>query len=551
MKQNKPLKIPGTFTIVFFIVVAACVATWFVPSGEFVRETVQVGDSKREVVVPNSYQKVDNAPQTWQVFSAFFKGFIKTANIIVFIFIVGGAFWIFNFTKAIDMGVAAFLNTMEKIQKMKAFKQLNVNVLVIVCIMIMFSLFGAVFGMSEECIAFMIIFVPLAISMGYDSIVGAAMCYLATHIGFAGAMFNPFTVGIAQGLADLPLFSGLGYRVLCWFIFTAIGIAFVLWYARKVKKNPQSSPMYKLDDYWRTKNAANQEDTIERKQTLTSWIVWGFLLIVFIFLSLTQDKILPSDNLPLSNFIRYTSISLADTTHFIPIIPILTLAFFALGIITLRKGVQFFILNLLLFTVLFLIVGALGYQWYILEIATLFLVMGIASGIAYGVSIDHIFKLFLEGCKDIMNAALIVGMAGGIIIVLQDGKIIDTILYSMASSMENIGQTGALGVMYVFTTLLNMIIPSGSAKAALIVPIMAPFADILQISRQTMVLAFQIGDGFTSMITPASGVLLGCLGVARIPYAVWAKWLFKLVLYFVVIGFLLVWATLFFRFAGF
>jgi uncharacterized ion transporter superfamily protein YfcC len=536
MKLKKSLKIPGTFTIVFFIVIAASVATWFVPSGEFVREIVQVGDAKREIVVPNSYQKVDNAPQTWQVFSAFFKGFTKTANIIVFIFIVGGAFWIFNFTKAIDMGVAAFLNTMEKIQKKKSFKNVNVNSLVVICIMIMFSLFGAVFGMSEECIAFMLIFIPLSISMGYDSIVGAAMCYLATHVGFAGAMFNPFTVGIAQGLADLPLFSGLGYRAFCWVIFTIIGIVFVLLYARKVKKKPQSSPMYKLDDYWRNRNTENKEETIEQKNTLSSWIVWGLLLVLFICFSITNT---------------YTSISMGNAVHSIPIIPILTAAFFALGIITLRKNVQFFILNLLLFTILFLIVGVLGYKWYIMEIATLFLVMGIASGITYGVSIDRIFKLFLEGCKDIMNAALIVGMAGGIIIILQDGKIIDTILYSMASSMENIGKTGALGVLYVFTTLLNLIIPSGSAKAALVIPIMTPFADMLNISRQTMVLTFLFGEGFTNMITPASGVLLGCLGVARIPYTIWAKWILRLIFFLIIIGFFLALATLFFQFAGY
>ncbi len=118
---------------------------------------------------------------------------------------------------------------MGKVQQMKMFQKINVNVLVIICIMIMFSLFGAVFGMSEETIAFVIIFIPLAISMGYDSIVGVAMCYLAVHVGFAGAMFNPFTIGIAQGLADLPAFSGLEYRTLCWVIFTALGILFVLW----------------------------------------------------------------------------------------------------------------------------------------------------------------------------------------------------------------------------------------------------------------------------------------------------------------------------------
>ena len=537
-KTKKSFSIPNTFTIVFFIVVAAAVATWFVPGGEFAREIVQNGESTREVVVPDSYRQVEEkSPQTWEIFSAFFNGFVKTSNIIVFIFIVGGAFWVFNSTKAIDIGVAAFLRLMEKVQKMHAFRKINVNALIIVCIMIMFSLFGAVFGMSEETIAFVIIFIPLAISMGYDSIVGVAMCYLATHVGFAGAMFNPFTIGIAQGLADLPPFSGLEYRAFCWVVFTAIGIAFVLWYAGKIKRNPQSSPMYKLDNYWRERNnTANSEEEIKVKRNYSSWVVFGILSILFIFLSVGNT---------------YTDISLSNSVFSLPIIPVLTGLFLVLGAITLRRGVQFFILNLLLFTVLFLIVGVLGYHWYVMEIATLFFVMGICAGIAYGTSIDNIFKLFLEGCRDIMSAALIVGLAGGIIIVLQDGKVIDTMLHSMSNAMENVGQVGSVSMMYVFQNLLNLIIPSGSAKAALTIPIMSQFADMLAISRQTMVLAFQFGDGFTNMITPASGVLLGCLGVARIPYAVWAKWIIKFILFLFVVGLFLTWATLFFDLNGF
>ncbi|MDR0368763.1 MAG: AbgT family transporter, partial [Bacteroidales bacterium] len=528
---------PHTFTIVFFIIVAAAAATWFVPSGEFVRETVQVGESAREVVVPGSYHSVEKSPQTWEVFSAFFNGFVKTANIIVFIFIVGGAFWIFNATKAIDMGVSAFLKIMNRIQQTKAFAKINVNALIIACIMIMFSLFGAVFGMSEETIAFVIIFIPLAVSMGYDSIVGMAMCYLAAHVGFAGAMFNPFTIGIAQGLADLPAFSGLEYRACCWAIFTAIGILFVLWYAAKVKRNPDRSPMYKLDNYWRERsNIATVEEKTTTKRNLSSWIIFGCLTALFVFLSFRHT---------------FTSIPLLNSVYDIPIIPIYTGLFIVLGLFTLRKGVEFFILNLLLFTILFLIVGVLGYHWYEMKIATLFLVMGISAGIAYGTKIDTVFKQFLEGCKDIMSAALIVGLAGGIIIVLQDGKIIDTLLYAMANSMENAGRTASLGMMYLFQNLLNLIIPSGSAKAALTVPIMSQFADMLAISRQTMVLAFQFGDGITNMITPASGVLLGCLGVAKIPYSLWAKWILKFVLLLFAIGFLLLYATLIFDFNGF
>ena len=117
--------------------------------------------------------------------------------------------------------------------------------------MVIFSLFGAVFGMSEETIAFIIIFVPLAISMGYDSITGVLMVYVAAHIGFSGAVFNPFTIGIAQGLSGLPLFSGFEYRMAVWVILTLLIIAFTLWYASRVKKNPKLSPTYSIDEYWR------------------------------------------------------------------------------------------------------------------------------------------------------------------------------------------------------------------------------------------------------------------------------------------------------------
>ena len=214
------------------------------PAGEFVLESVTIQNadgttSVKEVVQNNSFRYVERNPQTWQVFSALFDGFVDKADIIIFILMVGGAFNILNNSRAIEVGVMAFLRRVLKLNRFKLFKKLGVENIIITLIMIMFSLFGAVFGMSEETIAFVIIFIPLAISMGYDSIVGVCMCYVAAHVGFAGAMLNPFTIGIAQGIADLPIFSGLEYRFLCWIILTIIGIAFVLWYANRVKSHPE------------------------------------------------------------------------------------------------------------------------------------------------------------------------------------------------------------------------------------------------------------------------------------------------------------------------
>jgi uncharacterized ion transporter superfamily protein YfcC len=221
------------------------------------------------------------------------------------------------------------------------------------------------------------------------------------------------------------------------------------------------------------------------------------------------------------------------------------------GFFLLRKSVHFFILDILLFTICYLVVGVLGYGWYVMEISALFLAMGICSGIADKQKADDIAKLFLAGCKDILSAALVVGLASGIIFILRDGKVIDTILFGLTRSLAETGEIASVGVMYAFQTLLNLIMPSGSAKAALTMPIMAQFADLIGVSRQTTVLAFQFGDGFTNMITPTSGVLIACIGVAKIPYATWVKWAWKFILALILIGFLLILPTLFFHFPGF
>lgn len=470
-------RIPHTFTIVFALIVFAAVLTWIVPAGEFVRETIEVGGSSREVVVNNSFHYTERSPQTWQVFSALFNGFVDKADIIIFILIVGGAFWILNNSHAIDVGVMSFLRSVKRLSRYKLIKKLGVNNIIITLVMLLFSLFGAVFGMSEETIAFVVIFIPLAIQMGYDSIVGVCMCYVAAHVGFAGAMLNPFTIGIAQGIADLPLFSGLEYRLFCWVVLTIVGIAFVLWYAHRVKANPESSPVYKLDDYWRSRMESSEESKLSVRQKL--------ILVLFFV------------------------------------------------------------------TIVALVVGVLKFGWYIEEISALFLSMGILSGILDRQGADDIAKLFLAGCKDILSAALVVGLASGIIFILKDGCVIDTILYALTRSLAQVGDVVSLGAMYVFQTLLNVVMPSGSAKAALTMPIMSQFADLIDVSRQTTVLAFQFGDGFTNMLTPTSGVLIGVLGMARIPYGTWLKWVWKFIFALIIIGFILMLPTLWLDLPGF
>ena len=529
-------KVPHTYVIVFSIVIIAAIMTWFIPAGEFDR-TVKVMEDGRErtVIVDDSYHKTDPAPQTWQIFTSIFNGFVSQSHIIVFILLIGGAFWILNASKALDVGILAFINTTKKLEKNKFLKKIGVDNIVMILIMTLFSSFGAIFGMSEETIAFIIIMVPLAISMGYDSITGVCLVYVAAHLGFAGAILNPFTIGIAQGLSDLPVFSGWEYRLLCWLIINITGFSFILIYANRVKRNPSKSLTYKLDDYWR-KNQINNEEKIKYYTPLSAWISYGLTLTVLILFSVFYpDSILKIGN---SQF------------HF-PALPVATVLFAIISFITLRKSVHFYILNILAFTIVFLIIGVMGYDWYVMEIGGLFFGMGIASGIAMNKSANDITKLFIEGAKDIFSAAFVVGIAGGIIIILTDGKIVDTIMYGLSRSMQDFSREVSLGIMYGIQTLLNIIIPSGSAKAALTMPIMAPFSDLIEISRQSTVLAFQFGDGFTNMITPTSGVLIGCLGIAKIPYNIWFKFVWKLILILVILGFILLLPTLYFNINGF
>jgi len=512
--------------------------TWFIPGGEY-REQQVIQDGVEKTVMV--YHQTENNPQTWQIFSAIFKGFERQSGIIVFILLIGGAFWIMNDSKSIDVGILSFLKYTRKLEKNKLVRFLGVDNMIITLIMLLFSLFGAIFGMSEETIAFVIIMVPLAVSMGYDSIVGVCLCFVAAGLGFAGAILNPFTIGIAQGIAELPLFSGIEYRLFCWIILNIAGIGFVLRYAARLRKDQTRSLVYSEDSHWR-KNNVKEIENLSYFTPLSAWIIYG---IIFIGLSL------------FAVFNHMTDLKIGDPDSgsgaliSIPVNPILAGLFAITGAFSLRKSVHFFILNLLGYTILFLIVGVMGYQWYIMKIATLFFAMGLFTGIAMNHSPNKITKLFLDGVKDILPAAMIVGLAGGIIVILEDGKIIDTILHSVSSSMKNFGNLASVTIMYLIQTVINIFIPSGSAKAALTMPIMAPFSDLIGISRQATVMAFQFGDGFTNMITPTSGVLIGVLGVARIPYEKWVKWVTPLIILLMILGFLLLIPTVTMKLSGF
>lgn len=493
-------KVPNTYVIIFSVLLLCAVATWLIPGGE---------------------------PQTWQVFSALYEGFSRQAGIIAFVLIIGGAFWVINSTKAVDEGIMKFIDKARSLERFAPVRRMGIGNIVIVLIMLLFGLFGAVFGMSEETIAFVAVVLPLARSLGYDDFVGVCMVYVAAHVGFAGAMLNPFTIGIAQDMSGLPLFSGIEYRVVCWVVLMTLAITFVLWYAGMVKKEPAEVGVN-----------AEQGVVNEPKSGVGAW---------FSFVAVTVALILFS-----WLYAADCVIKIGQNTFATPwLLWVATGLFVVVSLIALRASRRMFILNLLMFTILFLVVGAMGYGWYLPEICALFMALALAAGISAGYSPDDIAKEFIAGAKDIFSAALIIGFAAGIIVVLENGNVIDTMLSGMADALAESGREVAMATMYGIQTVINLFIPSASAKAAVTMPIMAPFSDMIGISRQATVLAFQFGDGFTNMITPCSGVLMAVLSVAKIPYEQWVKFAWKFILFLVVVGFLLLLPALYFDLPGF
>ena len=195
----------NTLVMIYAIVIVVAIMTWLIPGGEYQREA----KDGRTLVIAESFKYIDSQPQgIGAILLAPIKGFIQAAQIIVFLFIIGGAFNIIQTTGAISASVqkmAYFFSSKKHLQKF-----------FIPVTMLLFSLGGTLFGMCEETMPFVLIFIPLALSLGYDSLVGTAIPFLGAAAGFAGAIFNPFTVGIAQGIAELPLYSGMEYRIFVW-----------------------------------------------------------------------------------------------------------------------------------------------------------------------------------------------------------------------------------------------------------------------------------------------------------------------------------------------
>lgn len=269
--KKQKMQMPHTLVIITVIIALVTIATYIIPGGAY--DTV-VNESGKTVVVNGTFKYIESQPQNiFKVLQAPIQGIVEGAEIIAFLFIVGGAFSVISKTQAIDFGI---LKIVEKFK--------GKEILVLPILMFMFSLGGATFGMSEESVAFIAILLPLVLALGYDSIVAMCVTYLACNLGFSSAMLNPFTVGIGQSIAEIPLYSGVEYRTITWFITTLVGCVFVMIYAMKIKKNPKLSPVFESDQIKREKLKNVQSENADFKTShkiivLTLFI--GLAIIVY------------------------------------------------------------------------------------------------------------------------------------------------------------------------------------------------------------------------------------------------------------------------------
>jgi uncharacterized ion transporter superfamily protein YfcC len=449
VSQSQKIRVPNTYFLISLIIAITAVLTWFIPGGSFETTTL----NGREIIVQDSFRFVPaNGQGIGAVLMAPIRGFIDAARIIGFVLIVGGVFAILQKTNAITVVITRLIALQNRFKSMRF--------LIIPFIMTLFSLGGATFGMSEEVIPFVLILIPLAIGMGYDTITALAMTYLAAHVGFSAAFLNPFTIGVAQGIAGLQPFSGLEYRLIVWLVMTSIAIIFVVRYAGKISRHPERSLTFAKDKEIRQSVMDHLKEATAPKATGR---IYGVLAV------------------------------------------------FVAG------------MSIMVFGVLYL-------QWYIDEITAVFVGIGIAAGAVARLSVNDVTNAFLQGARDLVATALIIALARGILVVAQDGNIIATMLHYTATAVADLGPVVSAQMMFVIQSAINFFVPSGSGQAALTMPIMAPLSDLLGVSRQTAVLAFQFGDGLSNMVIPTSAVLMSSLTLAKVSWDKWIKWIWPLML---------------------
>lgn len=432
-------RVPHTYVIIFSIIILAAVLTHLVPSGAYDRYENANGTT---VVDPVSYHSVEApAAGIMDVLNAAPSGMKAAAGLIFFVFIVGGTFQIINGTGAVDLLIGKLIRSLKGKEHW-----------IIPIFLFTFSLGGALMGMSNEVLAFVPIGIIVARKAGYDAAIGTSMVTLGAAAGFSAGTMNPFNVGIAQGIAELPIYSGLGFRVIIHLTFLVIASVYMMRYAAKVKADPSKSIVYNLEQESRGEEMSDEEEG--QKVTVRHYLV---------------------------------------------------LLSFAAGL-----G--------------WIVWGVINHGWGTDEMQPVFIAIGIVSGLVGGLNPSRIAKEFVDGAKALAFGALVIGIARGILVVLQNGMILDTIVYDFGNLLQKLPAAFAPIGMYIVHIILNVFIPSGSGQAAATMPLFIPLADITGVTRQVAVLAFQLGDGITNSINPTSSNMNAYLSISKINYAQWVRY---------------------------
>ncbi|WP_338951501.1 YfcC family protein [Fusobacterium nucleatum] len=452
--MKKKFVFPNTYVIIIMMMIVAVLLTWIIPSGEFERVKDEV--SKQSIIIPGTFKYIENNPiSLFKIPVYIMKGLAKASDIVFLVIIVGGAFNII-----IETGMfQSFAGRLTKVFS-------NKEVLIIPAFSTIFALACTTMGVNTF-IGFAPIAVIIARSIGYDAIVGVSMVALGGAIGFSTGTFNPFTTGVAQSLAGLPIFSGLGYRFICLVAFLIVTNIYIIWYAKKVKANPESSVVYEMEQ-------ENKKIEVFEKQ---------------------HDKI---------------------------------------------EGKHYLVLLIVIACFVLLVYGSQNWKWKLQENAAMFIWMGVLSGFAYGFGPSKIAEEFTKGARKLVYGALMIGMANGISLILADGKILDTTVQYLGGLLVALPSYLQAAGMFLMQLLINGLITSGSGQAAATMPIMLPVADIIGMTKQTAVLAFNFGDGLSNYILPTSSALMGFIAMVGISYSNWMKFMWRLFLIWIVVGAVLV-----------
>lgn len=441
--NEKKSWVPHIFAVLFIIIIIASLASYVIPAGEYERVTMEDG---REVIDPDTFEVVESTPVgIFDFMFAIPTGFIETAEIIFGILMIGGMFAVIERTGIINLGVGKLASTFS-----------NKGLWVIPILMIPFALITTFTGQIELSLVYLPAILPLMLRLGFDKVTAAGVVLISTIAGFALALTAPANLGVAQSISQLPLYSGMGYRIIILAIILLIGILYVVRYAKKVRSNPELSITYG------EASEQNQpiDDTDGQKATTRQKIASVVVLVAF--------------------------------------------------------GV--------------LLWGILQHGWYFRELSGLYIMTGIIVGIVGGLGMTQISESFVKGFKDILLGAMVVGIARGVAVVLSDGNIMDTIIYAAGNLVEAMPSGVTATIMLIVQALLNFLIPSGSGQAMVTMPIMSGLADLSGVTRQTAVLAFLFGDGFSNIFYPTSGYFMAVLAVAGIKWEKWIKFIWPLLL---------------------